>query len=146
MGKRSVDAPGPYSAYLCRAASEPDSHLTRTDRGTPCGDYLRRFWQPVVLSKDFEDTPRAVRVLGEDLVIFRDLSGRIGLLERHCSHRNTSLEFGRVRQRGIQCCYHGWHYDVDGTILDIPTEPPDSALKVRLCHGAYPVHEYKGLV
>ena len=146
MGKRSVDAPGPYSAYLRRAASEPDSDLTRTDGGTPCGEYLRRFWQPVALSKEFEDTPRAVRVLGEDLVVFRDLSGRIGLLERHCSHRNTSLEFGRVRERGIQCCYHGWHYDIDGTILDIPTETPESTLKHRLRHGAYPVHEFKGLV
>ena len=146
MQTKSVDPPGPYGAYHHRDATEPDPLLTRVERATPCGEYLRRFWQPVALVKDLEDVPVAVRILGEDLVIFRDGGGHIGLLERHCSHRNTSLEFGRIRERGIQCCYHGWHYDVDGTILDIPTEKPGSTLKDRLFHGAYPVHPFNGLV
>ena len=146
MTKQSVDASGPFGAYLQRAATEHDPLLTHIERGTPCGEYMRRFWQPVALSKDLGDVPLAVTIMGEHLIVFRDGSGRIGLLERNCSHRNTSLEFGRIRERGIQCCYHGWHYDVDGTILDIPTEPTDSTLKHRLFHGAYPTHEFGGLV
>ena len=90
--------------------------------------------------------PHAIRILGEDLVIFRDGGGQIGLLELHCSHRGTSLEFGLIEQKGIRCCYHGWQFDVDGRILDTPGEPPDSTYKERLCHGAYLVHEHEGLV
>ena len=78
--------------------------------------------------------------------MFRDFSGRVGLLEAHCPHRGTSLEFGLVSERGIRCCYHGWLMDVDGTILETPGEPEDSTLKDRLCHGAYPIHEAGGAV
>jgi nitrite reductase/ring-hydroxylating ferredoxin subunit len=84
--------------------------------------------------------------MGEDLVVFRDHSGTVGLLELHCPHRGTSLEFGLISQQGIRCCYHGWLFDVDGKILETPGEPPDSTLKDRLYHGAYPVQEYQGLV
>jgi nitrite reductase/ring-hydroxylating ferredoxin subunit len=84
--------------------------------------------------------------MGEDLVAFRDSSGRVGLLQLHCSHRGTSLEFGLVSGRGIRCCYHGWLFDVDGRILETPGEPADSSLRHRLYHGAYPTHEYQGLV
>jgi len=84
--------------------------------------------------------------VGEELVLFRDGSGRVGLLELHCSHRGTSLEYGIVSERGIRCCYHGWRYDVDGRVLETPGEPASSTLKDRLCHGAYPVEEYKGLI
>ena len=83
-----------------------------------------------------------LRILGEDLVVFRDGSGAVGLLELHCPHRGTSLEFGLVGAKGIRCCYHGWLFDVDGAILETPGEPATSTLKDRLCHGAYPVHEY----
>ena len=79
-------------------------------------------------------------------MVFRDHSGAVGLLELHCAHRGTSLEFGLVSEKGIRCCYHGWLFDCDGTILETPGEPPDSTLKDRLCHGAYPVREYRGLV
>ena len=147
MAKRKRrDAPGPYGGYDAHRATEPDADLTLIDRGTPCGEYMRRFWHPIALTADLDDSPVAIDVFGEELVLFRDLGGNIGLLQRRCSHRNTSLEFGMVCESGIRCCYHGWHYDVDGTILDIPGEGPGSTLKDRLFHGAYPVIEYEGLV
>lgn len=136
----------PYNAYYHRDIPKEDEELTHVGPGTPGGEYLRRFWQPIAHSAELQDLPRWIRILGEDLVLFRDRSGRIGLLELHCSHRGTSLEFGLISERGIRCCYHGWLYDVDGRILETPGEPPDSTLKQRLCHGAYPTFEYKGLV
>ena len=135
-----------YSAYCHRERPPPDEELTHVGPGTPCGEYLRRFWQPIILSQELGDLPRRLRILGEDLVAFRDRSGAVGLLELHCPHRGTSLEFGLISERGIRCCYHGWLFDVDGTILETPGEPPDSTLKDQLFHGAYPVHEYQGLV
>ena len=135
-----------YSAYLHSEVPKEDEELTHVGPGTPCGEYIRRFWQPVTLSSELKDLPKAIRIMGEDLVVFRDRSGRVGCLELHCSHRGTSLEFGLVEEKGIRCCYHGWQYDVDGRILDTPGEPPDSTYKERLCHGAYPTHEFCGLV
>jgi nitrite reductase/ring-hydroxylating ferredoxin subunit len=135
-----------YSAYYHRERPSADDELTRVGPGTPCGEYLRRFWQPVIPSEELGDLPRRLRILGEDLVAFRDRSGAVGLLELHCPHRGTSLEFGLISERGIRCCYHGWLFDVDGTILETPGEAPDSTLKERLFHGAYPVREYQGLV
>ena len=136
----------PYSAYLHRDVPAEDAELTHVGPGTPGGEYLRSFWQPVAFSAELRDLPRAVRILGEDLVVFRDGSGRVGLVEMHCSHRGTSLEYGRIERRGIRCCYHGWLYDVDGKILETPTEPQNSTLRDRLFHGAYPVTEHAGLV
>ena len=92
------------------------------------------------------DLPKSIKVLGEELVAFRDGLGNAGVLELHCSHRGTSLEYGQIESNGIRCCYHGWLFGVDGEILDTPGEPPESTFKERLCHGAYPVIEYKGLV
>ena len=136
----------PYGAWHAREVPPPDPLLTRTDPGTPCGEYLRRFWQPVAFARDLGDVPRRIRIMGEDLVVFRDRSGRAGLLQLQCSHRGTSLEYGILQARGIRCCYHGWVFDVDGRILETPGEPADSTLKQRLCHGAYPTHEFCGLV
>jgi len=135
-----------YSAYDHRERPQEDEEFAHVGPGTPCGEYLRRFWQPIVLSEELQDLPRRLRIMGENLVAFRDKSGTVGLLELHCPHRGTSLEFGLVSEKGIRCCYHGWLFDVDGTILETPGEPPDSTLKDRLFHGAYPVHEYHGLV
>jgi phenylpropionate dioxygenase-like ring-hydroxylating dioxygenase large terminal subunit len=135
-----------YSAYHHRGLPPEDEELTRVGPGTPCGEYMRRFWQPVVLSSELGELPRRLRILGEDLVAFRDKSGEIGLLELHCPHRGTSLEFGLVGDKGIRCCYHGWLFGCDGAILETPGEPADSTLKDRLFHGAYPVHEHAGLV
>ena len=147
MAKRATFLRGEYAGY--RAALDKlavDKELTQVGPGTPGGEYLRRFWHPIAFTADLEDVPHRVRVLGEDLALFRDKSGRIGLLALNCSHRGTSLEFGIVRERGIMCCYHGWVFDVNGRILETPGEPADSTLKDRLWHGAYPVREFRGLV
>ena len=135
-----------YGGYLHNHVSQQDEELTKVGPGTPGGEWFRRFWLPVHVSGDLKDLPVAIRILGEDLVVFRDRSGRIGLLELHCSHRGTSLEFAQIEERGIRCCYHAWCYDVDGKILDTPGEPAGSTLKERLYHGAYPTLEYRGLV
>jgi phenylpropionate dioxygenase-like ring-hydroxylating dioxygenase large terminal subunit len=135
-----------YAGYYHRELPVEDEELTHIGPGTPCGEYFRRFWQPIAFSDDLADLPVRLRILGEDLVVFRDFSGQVGLLELHCPHRGTSLEFGLVSQKGIRCCYHGWLFDVDGAILETPGEPADSTLKDRLCHGAYPIHEYNGAV
>ena len=146
MATNTADSTAPYSGYYHRDVPEPDTELTHVGPGTICGEYLRRYWQPVGLSAELKDLPQAVRILGEDLVLFRDGQGRVGLLAAHCSHRGTSLEFGTIQQQGIRCCYHGWLYGVDGRILETPGESADSTLKDRFCHGAYPTLEHKGLV
>jgi nitrite reductase/ring-hydroxylating ferredoxin subunit len=136
----------PYSAYRRDRTGGPDEELTRVGPGTPCGEYLRRFWQPVLHSEHVAERPVAFRILGEDLVAFRDGDGRLGVLERACCHRGTSLEFGKVEARGLRCCYHGWLFDADGAILETPGEPPESRIKDKTYQGAYPTLEYKGLV
>ncbi len=135
-----------FGGYFRGKIPKENETLTHVGPGTPCGEYLRRFWHPVFHVESLKDLPVAIRILGEDLVIFRDRAGRIGLLAKHCSHRGASLEFGVIEDRGIRCCYHGWLYDVDGTVLETPGEPVDSKVKDRFCHGAYPVHEFGGLV
>jgi len=146
MSERTKFLSTPYGGYFNRDLPKEDAELTHVGPDTPGGEYLRRFWQPVAMSSELKDLPLAIGIMGEDLVVFRDRGGRAGLLGRHCSHRGTSLEFGMVSDRGIRCCYHGWLFDVDGRILETPGEPADSTLKDRLCHPAYPVLEYKGLV
>ena len=138
--------PLPYSGYYRRPKTDPDTLLTDVMPGAPCGEYMRRYWHPFMLESELEDLPVPVRLLGEDLVVFRDGQGRLGLLHRQCIHRGTSLEFGIVADRGIRCCYHGWHFDVDGTILDTPGEPPEVRIKDRHCQGAYQVRAQSGLL
>jgi nitrite reductase/ring-hydroxylating ferredoxin subunit len=135
-----------YGGYYHRDVPEEDAELTHVAPGSPAGEWLRRFWHPIAHSHELKDLPIRLRILGEDLVVFRDLRGHVGLLELHCSHRGTSLEFGMIEENGIRCCYHGWLFGVDGRILDTPGEPFDSTYKARLCHGAYHVHERVGLV
>ena len=115
------------------ARAEPSSNdaLTRVGRGTPMGELLRRYWHPIGLSADAAATPRRVRVLGEDLILFRDGGGRPGLLYPRCMHRGTSLYYGRIEERGIRCCYHGWLFDVVGHCLEQPCEPNGGAPKTR---------------
>jgi nitrite reductase/ring-hydroxylating ferredoxin subunit len=135
-----------YGGYYKKPADSHDPELTETGPGTPMGEYMRRFWHPVCLSEELSDVPKAIRILGEDLVAFRDREERVGVLHRQCSHRGTSLEFGIVQQRGIRCCYHGWVYDIDGTLLEAPAEPKDSHLFQTVCQGAYHAFERDGLV
>lgn len=122
-----------------------DDELIRTARGTPAGEALRRHWHPIALTAELEDVPLPVKLLGEELVLFRDKSARLGLLQRRCSHRGTSLAYGIVSERGLRCCYHGWLYDIDGTILETPADP-NAPVRHNVCHGAYPVREHQGLV
>jgi len=140
------DGAGPFDGYHRREVPPPDPELTEVGPGTPCGEYLRRFWQPVAFARDLTATPLRVRILGEDLVVFRDRGGRVGVLHLHCAHRGTSLEFGIPLERGIRCCYHGWVYDVDGRCLETPGEPAGSRMRERVWQGAYPTHELAGLV
>jgi phenylpropionate dioxygenase-like ring-hydroxylating dioxygenase large terminal subunit len=135
-----------YGGYFHRDVPEEDAELTHVSSGAPCGEYMRRFWQPVCFSDELRDLPHRVKILGEELVAFRDPSGAVGLLELHCPHRGSSLEFGLIDTDGIRCCYHGWLFAADGTILETPGEPADSTLKDRLYHGAYPTHEHQGVV
>lgn len=138
--------PQAYAGYHQRAVPGPDPELTAVGPETPCGEWMRRYWQPVAMASELGERPLLVKLLGEELVLFRDRSGRIGLLHKHCSHRGASLEFGIPMERGLSCCYHGWTYDVDGTILDTPAEPADSPIRARLVHGAYPVECFEGLI
>jgi phenylpropionate dioxygenase-like ring-hydroxylating dioxygenase large terminal subunit len=135
-----------YGGYYHRDLPDEDAELTHVGPRTPCGEYLRRFWQPVCRSDELRDLPIRLKVLGEELVVFRDRRGSVGLLGLHCPHRGASLEFGLVDDRGIRCCYHGWLFAPDGTILETPGEPAVSTLKDRLHHGAYPTHEHLGMV
>lgn len=135
-----------YTGYYDQEHVSEDPELTHVERGTPAGEYLRRFWHGVALSSELGESPLAIRIMGEDLVLFRDKSGRLGLVKKHCAHRQASLEYGRVEERGIRCCYHGWLYDVDGTLLEAPAEKPDSPIYKNVRQGAYPVREYKGLI
>ena len=126
---------------------EENERLTRVGPGTPGGELLRRYWHPVAVVQELtEQKPtKFVRLLGEDLVLFRDTSGRVGLLADHCSHRGASLLYGRVEERGIACAYHGWLYDVEGNCLETPAEPPDSRFHLTVRHRAYPVQKFLGM-
>jgi nitrite reductase/ring-hydroxylating ferredoxin subunit len=137
----------PYAGYY-RASHprRPDMELVETGPDTQGGEYLRRFWHPVCLTADLGELPLAIRIMSEDLVAYRDRSGAIGILHRHCSHRGTSLEYGIVSEHGLRCCYHGWLFDADGSILETPGEPTESRLKESFRHGAYPAVEFNGLV
>ena len=128
-----------YTGYQETREAPENAELTHVRPGTPGGEYLRRFWHPVALASEVGDVPLLVRVLGEDLVLFRDLSGRYGLLHRHCVHRQASLEYGRCETRGLRCCYHGWCFDVDGALLEAPAEPADTPLRAKVRQPAYPV-------
>ncbi len=135
----------PYGGYYRQAEVPLDDNLLRVGRGTPGGEYLRRSWQPVCLSSELGELPLKLTLLSEQLVAFRTRHGEIGLLDLHCSHRGASLEYGLPTEEGIRCCYHSWHFACDGRILETPNDP-NSSLKQRMCHPAYPVHEYRGII
>jgi 5,5'-dehydrodivanillate O-demethylase len=126
---------------------EENETLTRVGPGTPAGELLRRYWLPVGVAQELTpDNPtQIVRILGETLVLFRDKSGRTGLLADRCSHRGASLSYGRVEERGIACPYHGWLYDTQGNCLETPAEPPESKFCLTVKHKAYPVQRFIGL-
>jgi nitrite reductase/ring-hydroxylating ferredoxin subunit len=135
-----------FGGYYNRPPPDDDTLLTAVGPGTPGGEYLRRYWHPFMLVSELGELPLPVRLLGEDLVVFRDQAGRVGLLHRHCSHRGVSLEFGIIAEHGIRCCYHGWLFDIDGTVLERPGEPEPARSAAPFCHGAYKVREEHGLL
>jgi 5,5'-dehydrodivanillate O-demethylase len=115
--------------------------------GTPGGDLMRRYWQPVAATAWLTSNPvQPVRILGEDLVLYRDKSGGLGLLQQRCPHRGVDLRFGIPTEQGLRCMYHGWHFDAEGRCLDQPLEPAGSAFKDKTHATAYPVEELGGLV
>ena len=120
--------------------------LCRVGRETPAGQWLRRYWLAVGTARELYDIPRAVKVLGEDLVLFRDPQGQIGLLGLHCPHRGASLEYGDIEAGGLRCPYHGWLFDVGGRCLEMPAEAIDSKFPEKVKHLSYPVQELGGLV
>lgn len=146
MSNETKTFPLRFSGYHRRDVPAPDLELTSTHPGTPMGEYMRRFWQPVCLSEELKDLPKAIQIMGEELVAFRAKNGSIGVMHRHCAHRGASLEYGIVSDNGIRCCYHGWHYSVDGTLQDAPCEHDATRLKATVCQGAYPAFERNGLV
>jgi len=122
------------------------SDLGHVGPGTPAGEWFRRYWLAVGTTCELQDIPQAVRILGEDLVLFRDPEGKMGLLGLHCPHRGTSLEYGDTEDGGIRCPYHGWLFDVYGQCLEMPAEPKDSKFPSKVKHLSYPVRELGGLI
>lgn len=120
-------------------------YLTDTNAGTPAGELMRRYWQPVALSSELPPggAPKGIRIMAEDIVLFRDDTDRVGALDRKCAHRCTDLVLGRIEDGGIRCPYHGWLFDIDGKVLDTPAEV-NPAAKDRIKARSYPVHEAGG--
>src|SRR5574341_2192513 len=119
---------------------EENQLLTRVGAGTPMGQLMRRYWIPALLSEELPEpdcAPVRVRLLGEDLVAFKDTAGTIGLVAENCPHRGASLFFGRNEECGLRCVYHGWKFDTSGACVDMPNEPPESNFKHKVRVGAY---------
>ena len=124
-----------------------NERFTRVGPGTPGGELLRRYWHPVAAAAELREKPiKRVRVLGEDLVLYRGEDGRYGLVEERCSHRGASLAYGRVEGSNIRCPYHGWLYNPAGRCVEQPAEPSNSTYKDRVRHPAYPVERLAGLL
>jgi len=139
-----------YRGYNQAKKPGYDQLITHTDYGTPGGEYLRRYWHPVALSSEVTNTPLEIRILGEDLVIFKTTENKIGLTHKYCTHRRASLVFGKSESKGIRCCYHGWLFSPDGEILETPGEDPESKqaklVREKFKLGAYPTKEFNGII
>jgi phthalate 4,5-dioxygenase oxygenase subunit len=123
--------------------------LCRVEGNAPMGQLMRQHWLPACMSEEVSDsdgTPVRSRLLGEDMVIFRDSRGRLGALGEYCPHRGASLFFGRNEECGLRCLYHGWKFDVEGNVMDMPSEPADARMRKNLKHKSYPVREAGGFV
>jgi phenylpropionate dioxygenase-like ring-hydroxylating dioxygenase large terminal subunit len=128
-------------------SSAQNELITQTGPGTPCGDLMRRYWQPVALSEELSDSePLPVRILGEDLVLFRGEDGAVGLMQRLCPHRGADLSYGRVEDGGLRCIYHGWLFASGGKCLEQPGEPAGRSFAARLPFVSYPCREAGSLI
>ena len=139
-----------FRGYNQAIVPKMDEGLARTNSKTPCGEFLRRYWHPVALTSEVSEIPREIRILGEDLVIFKTSIGNIGLVHKACPHRRASMVYGKTESKGIRCCYHGWLFSPSGEILETTGEDPDYKKKKKIREtfklGAYPVIEFNGLV
>ncbi|HJH24391.1 MAG TPA: aromatic ring-hydroxylating dioxygenase subunit alpha [Paenalcaligenes hominis] len=129
-------------------SQEQNDFITRVGPTEPAGKLLRQYWQPIALSDEIAGVHqvKAVRVLGQDFVLFKQEDGRLGLLDKHCPHRGADLSYGRIEDGGIRCPFHGWLFDAKGNCLETPAEPEGSQLCTRIQQGAYPVVEKSGIV
>src|SRR5215211_4906340 len=130
-------------------STQDNELLCRTGPGTAMGELFRRFWLPALLPSELPSPdcpPIRFRILGEDLVAFRDSAGRAGFVAQACPHRGASLFFGRNEENGLRCVYHGWKFDVSGACVDMPSEPAESNFKSKVSVTAYPSAERGGLV
>jgi phthalate 4,5-dioxygenase len=128
---------------------EENELLTQTNPGTPAGEYFRRYWLPAMLPSEIptpDSPPVRIKLLGEDLVAFRDTRGQVGLIDEFCPHRRASLFWGRNEECGLRCVYHGWKFDVTGTCVDLPNEPPEYGFESKIRTTAYPTRECGGLI
>jgi len=128
--------------------AEQNTLVTATGENTPAGALLRRYWQPAALSEELNGSRpvRPVRIMGHDLVLFRDEAGALGLLDRHCTHRGADLAFGRLEDGGLRCLFHGWLFDRNGRCLETPAEPEGRSLCTRVTQRSYPVIERNGII
>ncbi len=130
-------------------SKEDNEAITRVGLGTPMGTLMRQYWLPALVATELPEpdcNPVRIKLLGEELIAFRDSEGRVGLLGNHCPHRGASLFFGRNEESGLRCVYHGWKFDVTGQCVDMPSEPPESTFKHRIRTTAYPCVERGGVV
>jgi len=131
-------------------SNQDNELLTRVGPGTAMGELLRRYWMPIAAVTEFEkETVRPLRLLGEDLVLYKDQAGTFGLVDRHCAHRRADLSYGFVEECGLRCNYHGWLYDEKGRCLEQPyedTAAPQARFKDKIHINAYPVESHAGLL
>ena len=128
---------------------EENMFMARVGPGTPMGDMMRRFWHPVLLSEELPEPdcpPKRTKILGEELIAFRDTNGEVGLVDNYCPHRRASLFFGRNEECGLRCVYHGWKFDINGDCIDMPSEPVESNFKDKVKITAYPTNEGAGMI
>lgn len=128
---------------------EENMLLCKVEKEAPAGQMMRRHWIPICLQEEVSEpdgAPVKARILGEDLVVFRDSDGQVGVIDEKCSHRGASLLFGRNEEGGLRCLYHGWKMDVHGNIMEMVSEPESSAMTEKVKHKAYPVQEWGGFV
>jgi phthalate 4,5-dioxygenase oxygenase subunit len=129
--------------------AEDNDLLCRVEGDAPMGQIMRRHWMPACMSEEVAEPdgkPIKVRLLGEDLVVFRDSDGRLGVLDEYCSHRRASLVLGRNEECGLRCLYHGWKFDVEGNCVEMASEPPETGFAGKVKHKAYPAREAGGFV
>jgi phthalate 4,5-dioxygenase len=129
-------------------SSKQNDRLTRVGENTPAGDLLRRYWQPVALVEELQG-PRplkAVKLLGQDFILFRDEQGKYGMLERHCPHRGADLAYGRLEDGGVRCAFHGWLFDAEGRCLETPAEPLESRFCDKIRVNAFRIEERSGIL